>query len=84
MAPLRTDGLLNAVGHGDAVLADHVLELKRLPTVRIGERDPRLRDDERRVDRFVVRIRVSVRLIRPVGLRAIEESLRNPVSDRSG
>src|SRR6266516_5332734 len=45
VAPLRADGLLNAVGHGNAVLADHVLELKWLPAIRIDQSDPGLRDD---------------------------------------
>src|SRR5205823_14299265 len=37
MPPLRADRLLGSVGHGDPVLADHVLELKGLPAVGVGQ-----------------------------------------------
>src|SRR5438067_7809918 len=36
--PLRADELLHAIDHRDAVLRDHVLQLERLPSVRVGHR----------------------------------------------
>ena len=56
VAPVRPDGLLDAVLDRDPVLGDHVLELEWLPAVGVGHRDPGASDDERLVDRRVVRV----------------------------
>ena len=66
-APVRPDGPLDAILDRNPVLGDHVLELQRLPSVGVGHRDPRLRDDERRIDRLVVGGAVAPGLVRPVG-----------------
>ncbi len=82
MAPMRPDGLLNAVRHRDSVLADHVLELERLPAVRVDERDPWLGHDEWRIHGFVGRVRIPVHLVRAVGFSVVEHRLRDLVADR--
>ena len=83
VAPLRPDRLLDPVRDRDAVLADHVLELERLPAVRIDEAGVAgVLDDERRVDRLVVGRRVAVGLVRAVGLAVGEDGRRDPVADR--
>ena len=83
MAPVRRDGLLNAVRQHDAVLAEHARDLERLPSVRVDQRDPRFRYDKRRIDRRIAGIGVPVRLVRAVRLPVIEHRLRDPVADRS-
>ncbi len=81
MTPVRTNRLLDAVRHRDAVLADHVLELERLPVVRIDHADRIAGDDERRIDRLVVGRRVTVRLVRAVIRHARQDRIGDPVAE---
>src|SRR5207249_9568498 len=81
VAPVRADRLLHPVRHGYAVLAHYPLELQRLPAIRIDDADAALRDNERWIHRFVVRRRVSVRLVRTVLPRSGEELTREAIAD---
>ena len=82
VTPDRADGLLHPVGHRDAVLGDHVRDLKWLPAVGIAHERPGHRDDEGRIDGLVGRVVVSGRLVRPVCEAVGDHSFRDPVPDR--
>ena len=68
VTPVWAYRLLNAVCHRDAVLGDHVLDLKRLPVVRVYHRRARLVDHKRLVNSFVIGGFVPIALVRPICL----------------
>jgi hypothetical protein len=82
VAPVWADRLLDAVGHRDPVLGDHVLDLEGLPAVRVDHRRPWLSDGERRVHRRIVRRRVSAGLVRAVRLAVRQDGRSDPVAER--
>ena len=84
VTPVRTDRLLDPVRQRDPVLAQHVLDLERLPAIRVDERNTGFADDERRVHRCIARVGVAVRLVRAVRLAVVENTFRDPVPDRRG
>ena len=80
VSPVRPDRLLHAGRQDHPVLAHLVLDLERLPPVRIDEFDLRQGHDERRVDRPVIGRGVPVRLVRTVRLAVIEYGLGDPIA----
>ena len=84
VSPVRANGLLNAARQDDAVLAHEVLDLERLPAVRVDDRDLRERDDERRVDRLVVDRGVPVRFVRTVRAAIVEHRFGDAISHGRG
>ena len=82
VSPLRANGLLDTVGHGDPVLGNHVGDLEWLPPIRVGHVTARSAiDDQRLIDRLVVGGRVSTRLVRTIRFARSEDRVRDPVAD---
>ena len=82
--PLRPYELLDAIDHRDAVLRGHVLQLERLPPIRVDHRRARPGDDERWIDRLVAGIGVSARLVRAVGQSIRLHRRGDAIADRRG
>ena len=72
MAPMGIDGLLNAVLEFESVLRDHVLDLKRLPPIRVNKHGSRTIDDERFVHRIETRGRVPLGFVGAVDQPLVE------------
>ena len=82
MAPVRPDEALHLAGDRQAVLRDDLRERERLPAVRIAHVRAGLCDDERRVDRLVVRVDVPRLLQRAVVAAALDDRRRDAVAER--